>query len=446
MRSRHNSIYLFDKSSVRKNIIWLISDKILKLLFGTLINILVARFLGPEVFGILSYGLAIYILMSTFGQFGSKDYLIQKLTLEPDKINKNLITIAVLMILTSIIAFIITLFYIVYLSNLPFINKLTITIILSAVLTQFLMIGSFLNEARLNSSKNVRINFIIMVLFGLIKLIAIYLGFGILGFSTIYLMENIFTMLLYFLSVKLRYDIRWILENFDRKVFFTTIAECWPLCFSALSVVAYMKIDQIMIGELLSSRDLGVYSAAVKISEFFYIFGAAIVASVFPRLIQKSQTDPQKQQHELLSLSKILTLIAIIFTAFVFMFSDFIVHVTFGKEFDDAANSLKVHMFACVFVYQGAIGSRWYLLNGLGNLLLIRSVSALCLNVILNYLLLEKYGIVVAAYTTLASYILSSLLFDAVDRRTRSLFFLKLNGFNIIETITRLRSYLSAIF
>ncbi len=432
-------------NSVMKNILWMVSDKLAKILLGTVVNIIVARHLGPEVFGVLSYGLALNVFISTIANFGSKDYLITKFTQEPENLNFILFTSLIFLLMTNLFAFTIGTVYVSFSPNLSSPEKISVIVMLSSALLQFSLLGSFLNESRLQSFINVKISFKVLIVSSLLKLTAIYWGVQIFGFFLIYSFESFCLLFLFFLNLRSTPRIKWERRYFDRNIFRRILSDCWPLCLSSLSVVGYMKIDQIMIGEMLTFHALGVYSAAARVSEFFYIFGTAIVASVFPRLIEK-KNNGQQYQIEVESLTRILILIAIVLTMLVAAFSETIILMSFGSGYEDAMSVLGVHMFACAFVYIGVMGSRWYLINGLSKLLFLRSVSALVLNVILNYLFLTKYGIVAAAYTTVASYVLSALLFDAFDKRTRPLFLLKLSGFNVVKTIYGFRGYWNAIF
>ncbi|MCI0564024.1 MAG: flippase, partial [Nitrososphaera sp.] len=66
----------------------------------------------------------------------------------------------------------------------------------------------------------------------------------------------------------------------------TLIKDGWPLILSGLTIMVYMKIDQIMIGEMIGGRAVGLYSAATRISEVWYFVPVAVVSSVFPTLLR----------------------------------------------------------------------------------------------------------------------------------------------------------------
>ena len=60
------------------------------------------------------------------------------------------------------------------------------------------------------------------------------------------------------------------------------LKDSWALLLSSIAVVVYMKIDQIMLGQMVGDEAVGIYSAAVRVSEVWYFIPTTIVASVFP--------------------------------------------------------------------------------------------------------------------------------------------------------------------
>ena len=65
------------------------------------------------------------------------------------------------------------------------------------------------------------------------------------------------------------------------------ILSTWPLLLSSVIVTTYMKVDQIMLKELLTVSDVGQYAAAVVLSESWYFVPTVIIASIFPKLMRK---------------------------------------------------------------------------------------------------------------------------------------------------------------
>ena len=76
----------FARSGFRKyfaNTSWLLGERILRMAISLFIGIYVARYLGPERFGLLSYSLSFVLLFSSLASFGLDDILVRELLKQP---------------------------------------------------------------------------------------------------------------------------------------------------------------------------------------------------------------------------------------------------------------------------------------------------------------------------------------------------------------------------
>jgi PST family polysaccharide transporter len=64
------------------------------------------------------------------------------------------------------------------------------------------------------------------------------------------------------------------------------VSEAWPLALSSTAVLVYMRIDQIMLGEMVGDREVGVYGAAIRFSEVWYFIPVSIIVSLAPSLVE----------------------------------------------------------------------------------------------------------------------------------------------------------------
>jgi O-antigen/teichoic acid export membrane protein len=65
--------------------------------------------------------------------------------------------------------------------------------------------------------------------------------------------------------------------------------DAWPLIFAGMVVSVYMKIDQVMLKEMLDTKAVGIYAAAVKLCEAWYFVPTVVTASVFPAIISSKK-------------------------------------------------------------------------------------------------------------------------------------------------------------
>jgi O-antigen/teichoic acid export membrane protein len=105
--------------------------------------------------------------------------------------------------------------------------------------------------------------------------------------------------------------------------------------------------------------------------------------------------------------------------------AEWVIQSLFGGAYSASASVLKIHIWAGVFVFIGVAGSRWYLLENLQRLSFYRAAMGAILNVLLNLLLIPRYGVQGAASATVASQVMSSYLFDLQSKKSVPLFLMK---------------------
>ncbi|MDE5124445.1 MAG: oligosaccharide flippase family protein, partial [Trichodesmium sp. St19_bin1] len=67
------------------NTAWLLGDKFLRMGFGLLIGVWVARYLGPEKFGLLNYAIAFVSLFNVFATLGLNNIVVRELVRKPSE-------------------------------------------------------------------------------------------------------------------------------------------------------------------------------------------------------------------------------------------------------------------------------------------------------------------------------------------------------------------------
>jgi PST family polysaccharide transporter len=207
---------------------------------------------------------------------------------------------------------------------------------------------------------------------------------------------------------------------------------------SSIAVMIYMKIDQIMIGQMLGNDAVGIYSAAVRISEIWYFIATAVAASVLPAILEAKKHSEGQYRQRLQGLFDLMTWMAIIVAFPVTFFATPLVTMLFGADYSEAGGVLAIHVWATVFVFLGVAGGNWFLAENQQLISLQRTALGAVVNVLLNILLIPMMGVVGAAWATLISYAIAAMLSDVLQRATRDMFMMKLKSFNLLSSFRRL--------
>lgn len=193
-----------------------------------------------------------------------------------------------------------------------------------------------------------------------------------------------------------------ILKNYVR--------EGAPLFLSALAAVTYMKVDQVMLGKMATPRDVGVYAAAVKVSEMLYFVPMILSGLLFPYLIRFKRRGEElfSQAFQLMcdGFAWMAGVIAIAFT----LFSAQIVRLAYGSDYSDSAPILVVHVWAGVFIFLETLRSRWFVIQQATRYQLITTAAGAVVNVGLNLMLIPRYQGYGAAIATIVSYAIAVVL------------------------------------
>jgi O-antigen/teichoic acid export membrane protein len=198
----------------------------------------------------------------------------------------------------------------------------------------------------------------------------------------------------------------------------------WKMVIASLGVVLYMKIDQVMITRMLGAEENGVYSVAVGMSEIWYFIPTVICNTVYPAFVDVAGDD-KAYKARFLKMFDLMFVISAVILVGTLLLSGWFISTFFGKAYEAAVPCLYIHIFGIIFVFLGIAASKWVLTEGKLIYTSIRTMFAAIVNIVLNYLLMDDYGIQGAAAATVVSQVLSSYLFYLFIPRYRGLFVLQ---------------------
>jgi O-antigen/teichoic acid export membrane protein len=306
------------------------------------------------------------------------------------------------------------------LGNDPKINLYIFIISFGFIFQSFEVISFFFQSQVL--SKIVSIcKFSQLLLSSLLKGYLILINAEIIWFSVAILFDTLSLSFAYFIAYKLNSSIGFY-QKFDWRIAKVMLKDSWPLIFSSFVVMIYMRIDQIMIKEILGEIQVGIYSSAMKLSESFYFIPMLLVSSIYPAIINSRNQSKVLYEKRLQNLYTIMTWSAIIISFIMTFLSDSLVLTLFGDEFFEAGNVLKIHIWSSIFVFMGVASGSWYLSENLQRISLINTCVGAFINIVLNLYLIPVYGVNGAAYATLVSYGFSAYIMNYFWSETRSNF------------------------
>jgi len=402
----------------------MMAEQMFRIIAGLLVGVWVARYLGPEQFGVFSYVLAFTAIFSGIAKLGLDGVLVRELVRHPEYCNVYLGTAFWLKMIGALITMSLIAAILPFTNN-NAITNLYIFIIATGLIFQSYEVVEFYFQSQVLAKFISICKVIQLALSSAIKVYLVLANADLIYFVLVITFDAISLAVSYYIAYKFKGKIAFY-NQFDLSVAKRLLKDSWPLIFSSLVVMIYMRIDQIMINGMMGDYEVGIYSAAVRVSEVLYFIPTLLAASLFPAILKAKNKN--EMNYRLSKLYGLLLWMAIILAVLISVKCDLIISVLFGANYSLSADVLLVHVWAMPFVYLLVASGRWFIAEGYTLLALYRNCFALLANIISNYYLISKYGVVGAAWSTLIAFALSALIFDLFTVKTRQQFFLKIKS------------------
>ena len=188
---------------------------------------------------------------------------------------------------------------------------------------------------------------------------------------------------------------------------------------STLMVTIFAQTDKIMINQMMDSSWTGYYSAAVTCAGLTsFVFGA-IIDSFRPSIFEGKRNSNESYVLNMKRLYSIVIYLSLIQSLFMTIFAPIIIHILYGNSFEQAISALRIIVWYTTFSYLGSIRNIWILAENKQKYLLSINLMGALANVILNYLLIPRYGILGAASASLFTQFFTNVITGYIIKELR---------------------------
>lgn len=405
------------------NTSWLFAEQSLRILSGLFVGVWVARYLGPEQFGVFSYAIAFTAIFAGIAKLGLDEIMVRELINTPEKRDAFLGTAFWLKILGGFFVMGLIASIVPFTSN-DATTNLFIFIIAAGLVFQSFEVVEFYFQSQVLAKINSIAKIIQLALSSVFKIYFVLTEAELICFVLVTVFDALSLALSFFIAYQLRKNPSFYI-HFDFRVAKQLIKDSWPLIFSSVLIMMYMRIDQIMIKELLGEYEVGIYAAAVRLSEAFYFIPMFISASLFPAILNAKNQSEELYKQRFLRLYTFMVRIAVAIALLMTLFSDWLILLLFGRAYQEAGQVLIIQIWGGIFVFLGVASGKWFIAENRQILSLFRTFYGMLMNVVLNFFLIPEYGLQGAAFATLASQFMAAYFFDLLNKETRLMFFMK---------------------
>ena len=410
------------------NTSWLLGERVIRMVVSLFVGIYVTRFLGPERFGILSYVLSFVLLFSPLLHLGHREIIVLDLIKSPEK-RDLILGSAILLRLGGAVLLVGGVSV-----GIQFVENDQQTLLMIGIISVGIMFQSwelvdYYFQSQVQSKYTVWAQTIQLIVVSLCKLALIFWQASLFWFVIVFSIEYVILAILYLIMYIWRvgwFPIRRCNLKYTQKLLKNSL----PLLFSTIAIMIYMKIDQIMLKELVGPASVGIYSAAVKLCEVWYQFPVLVAGSYYPAIIGAKVNNSELYNSYLQKLYSFLVWGAIAIAIPTTLFSDWIIHNLYGNEFAKSVVILQIYAWASVFVFMGVANHKWLLIENCQKYILLTTLLGMIINIVCNIILIPLYGASGAAVASLISFGIGSYGSLLFFPRLRVAFWLATKSFN----------------
>lgn len=182
-----------------------------------------------------------------------------------------------------------------------------------------------------------------------------------------------------------------IKESFDKSILIDYIKKGLPFFYSLLAMYLFIRMDMLMLKELGSGYDLGIYSAAVQLGLVVTAVSPILVMSLAPSLVYK-YTEQYIIKRNVVIIAILMFCFAIVSALILQFILPYIIKFLLGDKFSRSYEILKWYLWASSFLFLDNALNIYIMKIGKGYLAGIKWVISLLVSFVLYWMFIPKYG------------------------------------------------------
>jgi O-antigen/teichoic acid export membrane protein len=386
-----------NRRALAENISWALGGKLVNVFTSVAVGILVARHLGPDAFGMMSYVISYVTLFSVLSAFGLDNIEVRELSRkghDRERVMGSAFAIraclsigTVLLIVATLIAF----------ESDPFIFNMVLVYSLS------LLFGT-LNVIRNYFVATLQNRYVVKT-----EIVRTLMGAGIKASLLIahspvswFIAATAFDAALigggYIYSYR-RKEGSLTAWRFEHRVAATLVRESFPLLLSGSAMIIYLRINEVMVRHLMDSASVGLFAAASRLTELAIILPLMLCQTVTPLLVTTRQDDPARYVERRQEVLAIVVWAGVTVSALLCLLAEPIILWLYGEAFVGAIPVLRIMAWKAVFSALFGASGQLIIVEGLQRLAVFRNLIGCMVSVALNALFIPRWGLVGSAWS-----------------------------------------------
>lgn len=409
--------------AIVSNIGWLLADKLMRIFVSLVASLWVARYLGPEEFGYLSYAQNFVIILSAVSGLGLDAIVLRELSRRE---SESAVILGSAFLLKGIGALLVFSALITFVgfggideNNVP----LVLVIALGMFFQGFGLVEVYF-QSLVKSKYTVVFGLAAVLLSSLVKVVLIVIEADLFWFAASYFLDVFFyaiALVCCYCCIAGKGLLAWSFKLREAAALFR---DSWALMIGGLAFVVFYSFDFLMIQASLGGYEVGIYAAAFKFCVIWHFVPGVVINSFKPSVVKSMGTPAYQAKVELVT-GLLLWFAIVIFVAAWFA-ADLLISLAYGADYSRAADVLRVMIFSNIFVFFFSCWNSWHIIEGRSGYVMASNLLAVFIKLVLAFFLLEDAGLRGLVFFGMFGMCLSFIVFSLNDRKT---FILAMNAF-----------------
>lgn len=365
--------------------------------FGSnfLVFILIARFLGAEIFGQYSYilnYLGIIVIMADFGLMSILGKDIAQNKESPEIYWGNFL---ILRLFINVIVVLISIPIAYYIRK-----DLFLLLLISSLALPFLASRFF--EPVFQVFQRPWDSTLSSLIYGFTHLLFVFMALKIdsklIYFVSAYILANlfyaIFAFYLSFRSIRPKFKIS---KTTIRNILVLAV----PLGISSIFITVSNRISILMLAWLKSDHAVGIFSAAYKFVEISSFLAAMATAPLIPIFSEKAKENIVYIRDISGSIFELIAIVFIPFGVICSALSQEIITFIYGIKLIQSAEAFRILIWVCIIIFYSLLTASIAISLGIVNFAYWLGAFSAFLSAVLNYLLIQRFDYLGSAWTVL---------------------------------------------
>lgn len=396
------------KAKIARNVAWSVVGKVVNLSSALFVGILVARYLGPAQYGVMNYAISIVTLFSIISSFGMDGIVIRELTKNPENKDSILGSVLITRICLAIFALSLVVAYLFFCNESFETNTLILIYSTTLLFSSFDVIRAYFISI-IQNEYIVKSEISRTLIAATLQIILLVMKAPLYAFIIVLALNFMFLASGYILAYtrKVGSIFSW---KFDKNTALFILKTSFPILLASASAVVYQRIDQVMIANMIDDAALGYFATAMSFSSVLIFIPDMAMQTLAPLLVKYYSENKELYEKRSFAINGILTWVMFSLSIIISLLAYPIIYFTYGIEYILAVPVLQILSFKLVGVANSTVGGNLTIIENIHKYAAIRNVIACVVCVVLNYLMIPRWGIIGSAWASLITIIFQGWL------------------------------------